>query len=79
MFSTTSWSSNQDTDWARSAKGNHWRRFNGVPLVVGSKKNGGYWVRVGDGFIQGNHESLPQAKGAAELAYETGKVFGSGW
>ena len=68
-----------DTDWARSVKGNYWRRIDGVPLIVGSKRSGGYWVRVGDKFLQGDYESLSQAKGAAATAYETGKIFGPRW
>lgn len=34
--------SNQDTDWAISAKGNNWRRINGVVIVVGGKKTGAF-------------------------------------
>jgi hypothetical protein len=60
-----------DTDWARSAKGNLWRRINGVLLVVGKRKaDGGFWVRVGEDFLKGSFSTEAQAKRAAEGGVE---------
>jgi hypothetical protein len=59
--------STPDTDWRVSAKGNSWRRFNGVVLIVGRKQtSGAYWARRGDNFLPGNFPSLKAAKLAAE-------------
>ncbi len=64
MFNT-----DQDTNWTLSAKGNFWRLFDGVVLVVGPrKKGGGFWVRVGDDFVDGRFETKNDAKAAAESA-----------
>lgn len=57
-----------DTDWATSAKGNHWRRLDGVVLVVGEKKTGGFWARVGDAFLADTFKSKHEAKVAAVMA-----------
>ena len=46
-------SSQHDTDWDLSAKGNLWRRQDGIPLIVGMSKYGRIWARVGDDFIDG--------------------------
>lgn len=57
----------RDSDWARSAKGNLWRRMNGVLLVVGKRKSdGGIWVRVGEDFLKGSFPTEASAKRAAE-------------
>jgi hypothetical protein len=57
---------NHDTDWALSAKGNWWRRANGVPLIVGKSKHGRIWARVGDDFLEGNYDSIVKAQAACE-------------
>jgi hypothetical protein len=46
-------SSNRETDWDTSAKGNLWRRQDGTPLIVGMSKYGRIWARVDDDFIDG--------------------------
>ena len=56
----------QDTDWRESAKGNHWRKYKGVMLVVGGSYQKGYWIRVGDKFLPEWVTSLETAKAAAE-------------
>ena len=56
-----------DTDWARSAKGNLWRRMNTVLLVVGKRKSDSrFWVRIGEDFLNGSFPSEAVAKRAAE-------------
>ena len=55
-----------DTPWATSAKGNIWRRVNGIPLIVGKRKDGRWWARRGDSFIDGSFPSEESAKAAAE-------------
>lgn len=57
-----------DTSWSLSQKGNHWRRFSGVVLVVGRQKKGdGYWALVGEDFLPGEFETEIDAQEAAEL------------
>lgn len=51
-----------DTQWALSQKGNWWRRVNGVALIVGKRKDGRFWARRGDDFIQGSFASIEEAK-----------------
>ena len=58
--------SQHDTDWDLSAKGNWWRRENGTPLIVGMSKYGRIWARVGDDFLNGNYDSIEKAKAACE-------------
>ena len=58
--------SQHDTDWDLSAKGNLWRRENGTPLIVGMSKYGRIWARVGDNFLEGNYGSIEEAKSACE-------------
>lgn len=55
-----------DTDWALSAKGNWWRRIDGVAMIVGKTKDGRIWARVGDNFLNGQHDSLSEAQAACE-------------
>ena len=55
-----------DTDWAISAKGNTWRRINGVALIVGKCKDGRWWARRGDDFLPSSFPSEESAKAAAE-------------
>ena len=55
-----------DTNWATSAKGNLWKRTNGVICVVGQRKDGRYWARRGDDFVPGSFASLEEAKSVLE-------------
>ena len=55
-----------DTDWATSAKGNLWKRANGIVCVVGERKDGRYWARRGDDFVSGSFSTLSEATRAAE-------------
>lgn len=56
-----------DTDWATSAKGNEWRRINGVVLVVGRRKTDGkYWAMRDGEFLMDSFEIEALAKRAAE-------------
>ena len=55
-----------DTDWATSAKGNTWRRVDGVALIVGKRKDGRWWARRGDDFLPGDFPSMDAAKRACE-------------
>ena len=59
-----------DTEWATSAKGNTWKRINGIGLVVGKRKDGRWWARRGNEFIKGSFTSKIQAMNAAELGHE---------
>ena len=56
-----------NTRWTISAKGNHWRRQNGVVLVVGQfKTNSDYWAMRDGNFIKGRFYSIEDAQYAAE-------------
>ena len=55
-----------DTPWATSAKGNTWRRLNGIALIVGKRKDGKWWARRGDDYIEGSFDSKIQAMTAVE-------------
>jgi len=57
---------NHDTDWATSAKGNEWRRIDGHLLVVGQLRDGRWWARLDDDFIEGSWASEAEAKERAE-------------
>jgi hypothetical protein len=59
-----------DTEWATSAKGNTWKRINGIGLVVGKRKDGRWWARRGEDFIKGSFSTKQEAKNAAELGLE---------
>jgi hypothetical protein len=59
-----------DTEWATSAKGNTWKRINGIALIVGKRKDGKWWARRGDDFIKGSFTSKIEAMNAAELGHE---------
>ena len=57
----------RDTDWATSAKGNQWRRMNGVLLVVGRRKTDGkYWAMRDREFFKDSYGTEALAKKAAE-------------
>lgn len=59
--------STHDTDWALSAKGNFWRRVDGIVLVVGRKKGeDSYWAMRDGVFIEGNFRTKEQAQRTAE-------------
>lgn len=59
--------STQDTSWAISAKGNHWRRLDGKVLVVGQFKTSDYYWAMLDGeFLKGKFRTIEQAQFAAE-------------
>jgi hypothetical protein len=60
----------RDTEWATSAKGNTWKRINGIGLVVGKRKDGWWWARRGDNFVKGSFTSKIEAMNAAELGHE---------
>lgn len=56
-----------NTRWTISAKGNHWRRQNGVVLVVGQfKTNSDYWAMRDGKFLSGRFHSIGHAQYAAE-------------
>lgn len=56
-----------DTDWATSAKGNEWRRINGVVLVVGRRKTDGkYWAMRDGDFLKDSYDTEALAKKATE-------------
>lgn len=58
--------SDDDTDWALSARGNYWKRFNGKVLVVGEKNNGEYWAMYDGDLVKGSFSSELNAKTALE-------------
>lgn len=56
-----------DTDWKTSSKGNHWRRIDGIVLVVGQfKTNDDYWAMRDGKFLSGRFHSIGRAQYAAE-------------
>jgi len=55
-----------DTDWAESAKGNHWRRENGMVLVVGRKSDGTFWAMVDGIFVKRSFPNKSAAMAAVE-------------
>lgn len=60
----------RDTEWATSAKGNIWKRTNGIALIVGKRKDGRWWARRGEDFIKGSFSTKQEAKFAAEQGHE---------
>lgn len=58
-----------DPDWATSSKGNYWRRKDGIVLIAGKRRDGGYWARRGDNFVSGSFSTLSEAKRAAETGH----------
>lgn len=72
----------RDTSWETSAKGNLWRRTNGIVCVVGQRKDGRYWARRGDDFVSGSFSTLSEAKRAAETGHagdETDNLDDENW
>lgn len=59
-----------DTEWATSAKGNTWKPVNGVPLIVGKRKDGRWWARREESFLSGSFCSKIQAMNAAEIGFD---------
>lgn len=59
-------SSQRDTDWALSKKGNWWRRVNARVLIVECRADGGYWAMVNGNLLEDSFESQDQAKCLAE-------------
>jgi hypothetical protein len=55
-----------DTDWALSAKGNYWRRYEGKLLVVGTKFGDFYWARIDTDFMDEQFFTLEEAQDAAD-------------
>ena len=55
-----------DTDWAESAKGNYWRRENGMVLVVGRKPDGKFWAMVDGRFVKETFPGRTLAMAAVE-------------
>ncbi len=60
-----------NTEWSTSAKGNLWKRIDGVALIVGKSKHGKWWARRGDEFVPGSFATKKEAMAAAELADQT--------
>jgi hypothetical protein len=60
----------RDTEWATSAKGNTWKRINGIALIVGKRKDGRWWARRGDDFIKGSFSTKQEAMNAAEHGHD---------
>jgi hypothetical protein len=55
-----------DTPWTQSKKGNYCKRKDGIALVAGKRKDGRFWARRGDDYLQGSFLSLEEAKSALE-------------
>lgn len=62
--------SSKDTDWATARSGNIWKRSNGIPMIVGKRKDGRWWARRGDDFIKGSFYTEQEAKRAAENGHD---------
>ena len=56
----------KNTEWRLSAKGNYWRKLNGVMLVVGGSDEERFWIRIGESFLPEREETLQDAKRIAE-------------
>ena len=59
--------STHDTDWAKSSKGNFWRRFNGKVMVVGTKDGDYYWAMIDGDFLKEQYLSQEEAQEAADV------------
>ena len=59
--------STHDSDWAKSSKGNFWRRFNGKVMVVGTKDGDYYWAMIDGDFLKEQYLSLEDAQEAADV------------
>lgn len=69
-----------DTDWATSAKGNEWRRIDGLVLVAGqNKETGKYWAMCDGDFAKGSYSSMWDAMHAAERLFEAKSARSRGW
>ena len=57
----------ENINWAISAKGNHWRRIDGIVLVVGQfNTSDDYWAMRDGKFLSGHFNSIGNAQYAAE-------------
>lgn len=57
-----------DTEWAISAKGNTWKRKNGIAMAVGlNTKTDKYWARRGNEFVKVSFDTKQSAMYAAEF------------
>jgi hypothetical protein len=59
-----------DTEWTTSAKGNIWKRTNGIALIVGQRKDGRWWARRGNDFVKGSFSTKQEAKNAADFGHD---------
>ena len=66
-----------DTDWAKSSKGNFWRRFNGKVMVVGTKDGDYYWAMIDGDFLKEQYLSPEDAQAAADV--EVGAKEDDSW
>jgi len=66
-----------DTDWAKSSKGNFWRRFNGKVMVVGTKDGDYYWAMIDGDFLKEQYLSSEDAQAAADV--EVGAKEDDSW
>jgi hypothetical protein len=58
--------STNNTNWANSSKSNHWRRIDGVGIVIGQfKTNDDYWAMHDGKFLSGRFHSISHAQYAA--------------
>ena len=58
--------SQRETNWKLSAKGNWWRRMTGKILVVGQGEDDSCWAMVEGRFLEDHFDSIEQAQSAAE-------------
>ena len=56
-----------DTEWAKSNKGNFWRRFSGKVMVVGTKDGDYYWAMIDGDFLKEQYLSAEDAQDAADV------------
>ena len=69
--------STHDTDWAKSSKGNFWRRFNGKVMVVGTKDGDYYWAMIDGDFLKEQYLSPEDAQEVcAAIRIELRKIAG---
>lgn len=71
--------STKDTDWAKSSKGNYWRRFSGKVIVVGTKDKKFYWAMIDGDFLNGQFMTKEAAQKAADIEAGAKKEDDSIW
>ena len=60
-----------DTEWAESQLGNHWRRVNGIPLIVGKHRGSNYfWASIDHVFLDGVFTSAKDAMSFTDEEFE---------